>query len=201
MSENTFEQNEYLDLGILGGNGEELPDGPLKSAGYRPTSPGEYISQSRTIKARKITQGQYAGHLEFEVVLTGGVQDPNSGRVFNEKFPLSKKLTTIPFTDNNGVQDTGVAQYLRAFNYRPQGMTLQDIITAIQETQNIPCKVFISRKDKAVKGEDGKWTSKNLKLKDFEVVGPEGVKHYLDEVVVDGVRYEAKPTVGSFSRL
>lgn len=200
MSETNFNE-EYLDMSTLGGNGEELPGGPLKSAGFRETPPKEYISNSRTVAGKKITSGPYAGHYEFVVTLTGGVQDLESGRVYNEKFPLTKKISTIPFENSDGVEDTSVAQYLRAFGFKPAGMDFTAVVNAINETQTIPCKVFITRKDKAVKGADGKWTSKNLKLKDFEVIRPDGTKHYLDEVVVDGVRYSAKAAVGSFSKL
>lgn len=196
--------DSYLDLSNFGGNGEELPDGPLKSAGFKQTKPGEYISNRREIKAKRIEAGQYAGHLEFQVTLVGGVQD-EGGRIHNEKFPLTKKLTTIPFKTQDGVDDSSVAQYLRAFGYKPAGFNLEQTISSMQETQNIPCKVFISRTDKSVKSEvDGKvvWTSANLRLKDFlSGAAPDGTPIYLDEVTIEGKVYQAKPIVGSFSRL
>lgn len=193
--------DNYLSLENFGGNGEELPDGPLKSAGFRQTKPGTYLSQSRTIAAKRIESGPYAGHYEFLITLTGGVQDAG-GKVYNEKFPLTKKVATIPFKNQDGVDDSGVAQYLRAFGYKPAGFDFTQIIEAMKETQNIPINVFISRTDKSVKGEDGKWTSANLKLKDFQNgVAPDGTPIYLDEVTIEGKTYAAKPIVGSFSRV
>lgn len=196
------EYNEqYLDLGTFGGNGEELPNGPLKSAGFRVTKPGDYISNSRTIAAKRIEAGQYAGHYEFLITLTGGIVN-EGGKTLNANFPLTKKITTIPFQNSDGVEDSSVAAYLRAFGYKPAGFDLTQVIEAMKETQNIPCKVFISRTDKSVKGEDGKWTSGNLKLKDFQGgVSEDGTPIYLDEVVKDGKTYHAKPVVSSFSKL
>lgn len=184
--------NDFVDLTMFDGTGEELPGGGLVSApkpSYKPTPVGDYLSRQRSVKVRTISQGEFAGHLDFEVSLDGGVEDPLTGRIYNKTFPLKKKMSTIPYDG-----DTKVGEYLRAFGVDGSGMTPMQLVAAVQDTLFTPCLVYVGRSDKRVRDEStGQWTGGDLRTKDFLVGGV-----YVDEVEKGGVVFKAKEVVSSF---
>jgi hypothetical protein len=219
VSDNNYD--DYTDVSVLGGNGEQLPGGGLAAdtPGFKVTPPGKYLSQSRVVRGKKITKGDYAGHFEFEIRLEGGIIDPKTGKTFGTgKFPMTKKVSTIPFplkdfdtqqpilnADGSQKKSSAVANYLMQFNYKPSNMTLNEVLDAMVETQAIPLGVGVGRTDKRVEGgvdpATGKtvWLGGELKTKDFQTgVDADGNPIYADVVTKDGQTYEAKAIVSYF---
>lgn len=206
--------DDFCDLSIVGGQGEEIPGGVLAAdtGGFRVTPPGEYTSQSRTIKGRRITKGENAGHMEYEISFESGLLDA-SGKFVQTKF-LKKKVTTIPFTlkdaEGNPIlnpatgqpkQGSSVAAYLQSFGYETANLNLQQLQEMLTESQMKPVKVVIGWADKAVKDETtGQWTNGNLKTKDFQTGGTKEAPVYSETVKVEGVLYNAKAVVSYFRK-
>lgn len=190
--------NEYSDLSALAAAGEELV-GPIETGDFKPgvalTPVGEYISHTRKITGK----GKPDGNFVFTVELTGGVQDPNTGKVFNARFPLKTWISTTPYKQEGKAGTTsGVASYLRACGLNPKVDTKEALMAALEESQAIPVGVFIGRTDRSEKLADGSYSEPlNLKLKAF--LQADGT--YADAIEVDGKIVQAKEKVGGFSKI
>lgn len=190
---------DYVDLGALAAGGEELV-GPIESADFTPgpgvTPVGDYISHTRKITGKQ----KEDGNITFTVELTGGVQNPETGKVFNARFPLKTWISTKPYA-REGVKGTtsGVADYLRACGMSAKSITSkQELVEALQSTENIPVMVFVGRTDRSEKLGDGTYSEPlNLKLKDFLL--PDGT--YADSIERDGQVIRAKEKVGGFRKI
>jgi len=186
---------DYSDLSMFDGNDEELPGGGLShtTKAYKLLTPGLYVSPSREIKVQKIPNGENAGHLRFSISLVGGIYNPSDPtKMLKVTYPLTKTITTVPYEGR-----TGVGDYLQSCGVNPAGMTLQDVVQAMQDSQNIPVQIYLGRTDKMVKDETGQWTGGKMRTKDFLQV--DGT--YVDSLVVNGVVFNAKETISSFSAL
>jgi hypothetical protein len=158
---------------------------------------GNYITNQRKITVKK----REDGHLSFKVEHIGGLVFVETGGVWAEKFPLMKFLTTTPYQQGTSPGKTsGVAQYLRACGFEPKGLEVEGLINAMIESQTIPVEVFVGRTDKGKKQQDGSYTQKNLKLKDFNT-GTKEAPVYAESVTIDGEVFEARPNVGSYSKI
>lgn len=198
-------ENDYLDLASLGDVAEPLAS-TVESDDFstRKTMPvGDYVSLTRSIKARRRDDGQYS----FQIIFEGGLRNLSDGKVYSDRFPLHKFITTTPYqlTDRDGNPFPGttsaVAEYLKRCGFSVKGLDAQTLMSLMTESQTIPVQCFVGRTDKAKKTEDGKWVNREprLKTRDFNV-GTKEEPVYAESVTVDGVEFLAAPTVVSFSK-
>lgn len=195
--------NAYLDLSDLANVAEQLPEDIETNdfITFKTMPVGNYISQSRKITGKKNSDG----HLSFAIVFEGGLQyADNGGKVYAEKYPLKKWITTIPYQrgDTPG-KTSGVAEYLRAAGFNPKGMNIETVLTAMLESQTIPVSCFVGRTDRRIKNETtGEWSGGKLNTKDFLLkTMADGTKVYAEQVEKDGQLFRATPAVLSFSVL
>lgn len=189
----------YVDLSALNGAGEPLVE-PLETEDYSTfalTPVGNYVTHSRVITAKEKDDGTTT----FAIELVGGVQHPETGKMYNVgKFPLRTWVSDKLYQQNDRPGKTsGVAEYLRACGFNPKQFTTKgELISAVMESQTIPVGVFIGRTNKAEKQADGSYAGGGeLKTKSF--LNEDGT--YATTVVVNGKTYIGKEKVGSFSRL
>lgn len=156
---------------------------------------GIYVSDTRKIVGKKNADG----HITFTVLFEGGLRNGEDAKTYGAKYPLRKWLSTKPYSlpDTPG-KTSSVAEYLRSVGFNPKGMTIGDILDAVEQSQFSPVHVFVGRTDRGVKQPDGTWAQKNLKTRDFNI-GTKESPVYAESVVIDGTTYQAAPTVTSFS--
>lgn len=187
----------YVDLDVFRAQGETIAPGQVETDDYTPiplTPPGNYISHSRTIKMRNWPNGGTS----FEVSLVGGVTHPDTGKVYNGgKYPLKKNLSMTLFEqDGRPGKTSSVAEYLRACGFNPKQV---DVLEALQESQSIPVKVFISRTNRAEKLPDGTWSEDGNTLKTKDFLKEDG--SYADSVIIGGKLFKGKEKIGSFGKI
>lgn len=162
------------------------------------TPPKEYLTPQRSLA--KINN-KPDGTTTFELQLTGGVKDLETGQAFGTgKYPFRTWLSTKLFEQNGKPGKTSqVSQYLKEAGFDPKTLkNRQDILDAMEASLNIPLKVFIAWRDKGVKQADNTWTDRKLKTRDFEVIDENGTKKYSPVITVDGEQVFATEKVGSF---
>lgn len=194
--------SEYLDLNELANFSEPLPE-DIESADYvafKTMPVGNYLSASRKITGKRTKEG----HITFTVVHEGGLVFADSGKTYARQYPLKKFISTKPYQlpETSG-KTSGVAEYLRACDFDPKGMSLDTILAAMMESQTIAVGCFVGRTDRRVKNETtGEWAGGKLKTKDFRSgVDTDGKPVYGEFAEKDGKTYRATPTILSYSKL
>lgn len=166
------------------------------------TPPGEYLTPFRTLGniTTKVVEGQTV--TTFEIQLTGGVKDLNTGQTFGGgKYPFRTWQSTKLFEQSGKPGKTSqISQYLREAGFDPKTLrTRQDIMDAVEASLNVPLKVYIAWKDRGVKQADGSWKDYNLKTKDFQTgTREDGSKIYSSVITYNGEEVRATEKVGSF---
>ena len=196
--------NDYLDLSSLKDVAEPLPGGPIQSEDFTRSSTmpvGTYVSHTRSITAKKRDDG----HISFAITFDGGLLFTENGKVYGEKYPLKKWVTTVPFkVERDGAELAGTtssaADYLKAVGLNPKGLnTIAEVVEAMVESESMPVGVFVGRTDRRVKADNGTWSGGDLKTKDFKGGTNEaGDPVYLEQIEKDGKTYRAAPVVTSF---
>lgn len=165
-----------------------------------PPLPGVYISPSRSITNIK----RKDGITTFELSFTTGLHDPNTGKVHGEgKYPFRNWPSTKPFVPKNGTGYTsGVAQYLSRVGFDTKGMTLEQMLDAVEESLNLPVGCKVDWEDQGEKQDDGTYSSLGLKSKDF-ITGttPDGAPVYSPTLNIDGKVVKAKARISGFRKV
>lgn len=194
---------QFVDLSELRHIAESLP--PIESSDYSEYElipVGNYTSPSRLTQVR--TPGG-DGVLTFVLTFDTGFADVNGRTHGRSKYPLTKKISTRQFEQENRPGTTStVAQYLRAVGLEPQKLTSpDDFIDAMEAAATLPVGVFIGRTNRKEKDESGQWTEVEIKTKEFLVSGSlkGGDAVYAAQITKDGVTYTGKAVVQGFNRL
>lgn len=180
--------SDYQDLNALASTGEDLAVEEIESNDYSPfevPAPGNYLSQTREIRARQKEDGSTT----FEVTFVGGLTDPNTGKTIFASRPEKTYLSTKKYvrTGRPG-QTSSVAEYLRACGMDPKNVG--NLLEALVSSQSIPLLVYVAWEDKGKKvGET--WVNKGLKTRDFNQGSKEEPK-YVPQVEVDGEVFTAR---------
>ena len=196
------EASEYLDLSQLANFAEALPDDePIETEDFREDGlmpVGKYISASRDIQGKQ----RVDKHLLFTLTFGEGVQHVDApDKTYATRFPLKHWISTKPFGyDDRPGMTSQVAEYLKLFGFEVKGMDTDDIIAAMQETQASPIGVRVGYEDRAIKGTDGSYVSRNLKTKDFNL-GTKDAPQYVSTITIDGEVVYARPRVTGFFAL
>ncbi len=186
--------NDYVGLADLQDSPEDLPE-EIESADYVNYDlifPGNYLSQSRVITAKKKDDGS----IVFCLAFPSGLTNVETGETFAVKsnYPERTWISTKQYQKQGRVGKTsGVADYLRACGLSPKG---GDYVALMQESVNIPVMVYVAWEDKTEKAADGTYPESVLKTKDFNV-GTKEDPQYTPVVEKDGVTYQARHKVTS----
>ncbi len=188
MSEN------FTDLSSLIDTPEDLPEN-LESAdytGFEIIPPGNYLSESREIKARRKDDGS----VTFEVAFVGGLVNPETGkRVAGNGRPEKTYLSSKQYVRENRAGSTSsVSEYLRACGIDPK--SVESVGSALAESQSSPVLVYVGWENRTEKQADGTWPKATLKTKDFNT-GTKEQPNYVPNVTKDGVNYTARHRVTS----
>lgn len=163
------------------------------------TPPGEYLSQRRRVT--KVTK-KPDNSVTFELTLEGGIRTLDTGLVFgNGKYPFRTWVSTKLFTQQGKPgQTSGVAQYLKEAGYDPKTLRTQaDILDAMEQSQEVPLKVYVGWTDRGEKQPDSTYTNLNLKTKDFiNGQAEDGKPTYTPQVERNGKKVTATEKIGGF---
>lgn len=188
--------SEFLGLDSLIDTPEDLPESAESAdyVAYDLMTPGNYLSQSRTITARKKDDGS----ITYQVSFDSGLENPE-GQVFGKgNYPEKTWLSNKPFVRQNRPGKTSsVMDYLRACNFDPK--KISSIASALEQSQSIPVQVYVGWEDRTEKQEDGTYPKPTLKTKDFNV-GTKDQPMYTPVVTKDGTTYTARHRVSSSFR-
>lgn len=185
--------SDYQDLNALASTGEEIDVTDIESNDYSPFEvphPGNYLSQSREIRAKQKDDGT----VTFELTFVGGLTDPNTGKVIFAARPEKTWLSTKKYTRTGRPgQTSSVAEYLRACGMDPK--QVGSLTDALLASQSIPLLVYVAWEDRSEKVGDT-WVNAGLKTRDFNQ-GSKEEPHYVPQVEKDGKVYTARARVTS----
>lgn len=159
---------------------------------------GDYISQSRVVKVTP--KGKY---FSAEISFPNGIQNPDTGESFGGgQYPLRTWVTSKKYKQEGKPGETsGMAEYLKKVGFDVKGLhTNEDILDALEESQNLPVKVFIGRTNRTERLPDGTYSEEFAKTKDFNV-GTKEEPSYQPFFIKDGVKVFGKHKVSGFKRV
>ncbi|SRR5258706_13276264 len=169
--------------------------------GYDLMPVGDYVSKTRVIKVAEKTKDGVT-YLSAEVSFPDGLENENGESLGGGNYPLRTWITTKQFAQQNRPGTTSqVANYLRAIGFDVKTLKgPQDILDALNESQGMPIKVFISWTNRTEKLGDGTYTKEFAKLKDFNQ-GTKETPKYVPFFELNGEKIQAKHKVGGFRQL
>lgn len=159
---------------------------------------GSYLSQSRTIKV-----AEKKGFLSLEISFPNGIQNEAGQSFGGGQYPLRTWVSNKPYPPKEGQAGvtSSLSEYFKGVGFNPKELkTKEDIFDAIEDSQNLPTKVFIGWTNKTEKLPDGTYTKEFAKTKDFNQGSKEEPK-YVPFFERDGVKVEAKHRVAGFRRV
>lgn len=166
--------------------------------GYELIPVGDYLSQSRSIKVAKKER-----YFSAEISFPNGIQNLETGRSFGGgQYPLRTWVTSKKYQQEGKTGETsGMAEYLKKVGFDVKQLrTNEDILDALEESQNLPVKVFVGWTNKTEKLPDGTYTKEFAKTRDFNV-GSKDEPSYQPFFVKDGVKILAKHKVSGFKKV
>lgn len=166
---------------------------------YNLIQPGTYLSQSRVIKVSKKERWFSA-----EISFPAGIQNPETGQSFGGgQYPLRTWVTSKKYQqEGKPGQTSGMAEYLKSVGFDVKLLqTNEDILDALEESQNLPVNVFIGWTNKTEKLPDGSYSKEFAKLKDFNVGTKEEPVYQPFVVDANGTKFPAKHKVSSFRKV
>lgn len=129
---------ETLDIDNEAGEGIDLASEDFfEPEGRRPIAPGAYLSRSRTLTSTKTQKGNPSVKVQFEKFTTMRGEDVREFPPFETLYFHKQKSW-----DGEGEISTA-GRYLKASGQRYNGLSQEELVSALNETQTTPIVVIV----------------------------------------------------------
>lgn len=159
---------------------------------------GIYLSQSRIIKVAK-REKSGKKYISAEISFPNGIQSDGGSSFGAGQYPLRTWATSLTFVrEGQPGATSGIAEYLKKVGFDVKQLkTSDEILDALEESQNLPVKVLIGWTNKSEKLPDGTYAKEFAKTRDFNT-GTKEAPAYVPFFIKDGEKVEAKHKVNGF---